>query len=361
MKSFSLATYTLSGGVAVAWLAGCGGSQSPIAASGAMPQTSALTADAHRARLGQHRPTSCPCLYVANRGTVRGTTSVTVYPLAATGNVKPIQEIQGSKTGLLSPHDVAVDATGRIYVANTGSVSVTVYAPGATGNAKPIRTIIGRRTGLAFPTGIAIDSVNGDIYVLNNRTDSYGDGSITVYTPDANGNAKPAKVIKGPNTRLTFPNCLALDASGNIYVTNRYSYVTFYPAGSAGDVAPTRTIEGNMTEIHLPTQVALDSSVNVYLANYESRSANVYASGANGNVAPFQQIHGRRTTIAGAFGVAVDADRDIYVANVYNKKETAFTGRITVYAAGANGSVRPIQTIEGDRTGLAWPTGIAIH
>ena len=42
MKSFGLGKYALSGGVAVAMLAGCGGSQPPIGAPGAMPQSSNL-------------------------------------------------------------------------------------------------------------------------------------------------------------------------------------------------------------------------------------------------------------------------------------------------------------------------------
>ncbi|MGC1757916.1 MAG: hypothetical protein WA215_11375 [Candidatus Cybelea sp.] len=43
MKSFGLGSYALSAGVAVALLAGCGGSQLPIGAPGAMPQASAVT------------------------------------------------------------------------------------------------------------------------------------------------------------------------------------------------------------------------------------------------------------------------------------------------------------------------------
>jgi hypothetical protein len=337
-------------------LAGCGGSQPPIGAPGVIPRSLPSSAQGNR-ELRKRRITSCPCLYVANRNT----SSVTVYPVGATGDVRPIQDIQGAKTGLRYPHDVAVDASGNIYAANTGASSVTVYAPGATGNTKPIKTIRGRRTGLALPTGIAIDSVNADIYVLNNRTDSYGDGSVTIYPPGANGNIKPIAVIQGPSTRLIFPNCLALDASGDVYVTNRFDYVTFYPAGSTGNIAPTRTIEGNLTQIHLPTQIALDSSLNIYTVNYEGESATVYAAGANGNVAPIQSIHGGRTKIAGPFGIGLDAAGDIYTANIYNKSKTAFEGRITVYAAGSNGSVRPIETIEGNHTALAWPTGIAIR
>ena len=44
MKRFGLGSYALSGGVAVALLAGCGGLQPPIGAQGAMPQSAVLAA-----------------------------------------------------------------------------------------------------------------------------------------------------------------------------------------------------------------------------------------------------------------------------------------------------------------------------
>jgi len=38
---------------------------------------------------------------------------------------------------------LALDTSGKIYVANQGGASVTVHAKGATGNATPIATING--------------------------------------------------------------------------------------------------------------------------------------------------------------------------------------------------------------------------
>lgn len=346
MKSSGLGRYVLCSCAVAAMLAGCSASHPTIGGPGVTPQS--LRGSIHGA---------CPCLYVANRNT----SSVTVYPIGASGNVKPIQNIHGSKTGLRYPHDVAVDASGTIYATNTGAASVTVYAPGSTGNAKPIEAIHGRKTGLTDPTGIAIDSVNGDIYVLNNRTDSQGNSRLTIYPPGANGNVSPVAVIEGPSTGLVSSNGLALDADGNIYVTNRNNSITFYPAGSTGNIAPTRTIKGILTLIHLPTQIALDSSLNIYTANFDGNSATVYAAGANGNVGPIQVIHGHQAGIAGTEGTAVDANGNIYVANIYSRGAKKFEGRVTVYAAGSNGNVRPIRVIEGNQTGLVWPTGLAIR
>ncbi|MGC1985542.1 MAG: hypothetical protein WA668_09155, partial [Candidatus Cybelea sp.] len=64
MKSFGLSRYALSGGVAVALLAGCGRSQPPIGAPGAMP-LSAIAAHADRSA-------KYKVLYSFNGGTYGG-------------------------------------------------------------------------------------------------------------------------------------------------------------------------------------------------------------------------------------------------------------------------------------------------
>ena len=329
-------------GVAAALFAGCAGSQSPIASPGVMPQSGFLN---------KHRATSCPCLYVANSND-----SITVYASGATGNAKPIEDIRGSQTGLSHPHDVAVDESGNIYVVNIAPTSITVYAPGATGKAKPIETISGSSTGLASPTGIAIDPDNGDIYVSNIAGGRSGKGSVTIYAPGSNGNVSPLGVIQGWKTRLDHPNCLAVDASGNIAVTNAYGYVTIYAAGKTGNIAPMRTLAGVLTKLKDPTQVTVDSSLNTYVANARNNRLTVYGAGAHGNVAPIQDIHGRQTNLRVPIGTAVDAAGNIYAASGIGAQSS-----ITIYAAGSNGNVHPIDTIEGSHTDLGYPQGITIR
>jgi hypothetical protein len=333
----------------------------------------------------QREHSQCPCLYVADP-TYEGSTSnprITVYPKQASGNVRPIEEIIGSNTGLSYPIAVAVDKSGDIYVVNyTGEVSgsghlgsITVYAPGATGNVSPTATIAGSRTALSGPQGIAIDPVNGEIYVSNEPTGSdpaigsSEEGSISIYARGSNGNVAPLARIHGSATELGDPFGLTFDDAGNLYVASVVSgsesdSVAVFAAGSNGNVAPTRIIQGNLTELSEPTQVALDSSLNMYVVNHAGKGVTVYAAGANGNVAPVRMITGDRTELSYPFGVAVAGDGDVYVANTFTLKfqeAPKNSGSITVYAAGANGNRAPIRKIQGRNTGLADPNEIVIR
>lgn len=187
---------------------------------------------------------------------------VNEYAAGSTGNVAPTATISGSNTNLVSPAGIAVGATEKIYVTNLGMggastvPTVNVYAAGTKGNVAPIATISGSSTGLSGPNGIALDS-SGKIYVAN-----AGNDTVTVYAAGANGNVAPTATIGGPNTGLANPTGVALDNAGNIYVAN-YGHtrnsgtVTSYPAGANGNVAPTMTISGSNTDISSPRSVTL--------------------------------------------------------------------------------------------------------
>jgi len=137
--------------------------------------------------------------------------TILVFGAGASGNVRPTDTIVGGNTGLDAPMGVALDPGGRIYVANYGtgsaSPSVTVYDAGATGNATPIATIKGASTLLDQPIGIALDAA-GRIYVANSGTTS-AQYRITVYAANANGDVAPVATLSGANTGLSVPSHLA--------------------------------------------------------------------------------------------------------------------------------------------------------
>ncbi|MGA8796810.1 MAG: hypothetical protein WCE97_06455 [Candidatus Cybelea sp.] len=153
MKSFGLGTFALHGGVALALLAGCGGSQ-PIDAPGATAPSegSWMRADAKNGDL----------LYVSNPGN----NTVTVYAYQS-------RKLVGTLDGFSDPAGLCTDMAGDVWITNEGEQDVIEYAHGGT---QPIQTL---DDGSEQPSACSVDKTTGNLAVLNAD-------NVAVY-PDASG------------------------------------------------------------------------------------------------------------------------------------------------------------------------------
>jgi DNA-binding beta-propeller fold protein YncE len=107
------------------------------------------------------------------------------------GDVKPLRVIQGSRTQLNWPFQIALDPVhNEIAVANLGGNSVLVFKRTAQGNVAPVRVIKGPHTGLMYPIGVAYDTVHNQLWVVN-----YGHEAL-IYDRSASGDATPVRVIR---------------------------------------------------------------------------------------------------------------------------------------------------------------------
>jgi hypothetical protein len=139
--------------------------------------------------------------------------SITIYRADAKGDVAPIRQIQGDKTGLNWPMSLDVDRDrNEIAVANDGDSSIRVFRRTDTGNVAPVRVIKGPRTLINGPMGVAYDLKNNEIWVAN-----YGDHTALVFPITATGNAAPKRILRNapagsPTVGFGNPGAVAYDS-----------------------------------------------------------------------------------------------------------------------------------------------------
>lgn len=242
------------------------------------------------------------------------------------------------------PQDVAVDAQGTVYAAAI-SEGVLKLAPGAQS------AVSVKFTGLQVVTSVGVDGA-GNLYAVDddgsNKPGSVGrvqkrtpadvqsalpftglghglrlavtpDGTAYVADRSHNRVLKLAPDATGPIelpfTGLKNPGYVAVDAAGNVYVSE-----TVYPAES-GNPRVLMLAAGSTNQSVLPITaemqraIAVDASGNVYLAG--TQSVTVLAKGAQQPTRlPFTSSRGRTPDLV---GMAVDAKGNIYLADNANE------------------------------------------
>jgi hypothetical protein len=344
VKTSYVGRFVLSVGAAAALLAGCGGAQTgPAALAGSAREPASHGAAKY--------------IYVANeiRTNSKWTSSVNIYSTLVDGNVPPLTVIGGSQTQLTQVNGIVVNASGEIYVVDTDTNQIVGFAAGSSGNAAPNVVIGGSNTNLSWPIGLAQDAV-GNLYVANCGSDCNG-GSlppcVLEFAAGSNGDVAPMKNISGSETQLSHANAVALDASGNIYVSNisgGNSIDVFAPSAN-GNVAPSRVISGSQTLLDGPLGLAVDQH-GIYTDSDYGSYLERFGLTANGNVPPEAAISGGNTRLSGPDGIAVDSVGTLYATS---------RQRILAYPARAHGNVHPSVKIKGADTQLNAPVFLYVQ
>ncbi len=215
--------------------------------------------------------------------------AVVIYGQGAEKLDPPVRTLRGVNTGLADPHGVILDDThNELIVANHGNwtlyhpnsdhdempkeipispghfehPSISVYGVEAQGDAKPIRVIQGEKTGLDWPMQIDEDVSRNEIAVAN-----FGADSIAIFRRADQGNVAPIRVIKGEHTGIVGPVGVAIDVKNDeIWVANYGDHTAVvFPRGASGDVAPKRIIR------NAPKDSATCGFTNASSATYDSK------------------------------------------------------------------------------------------
>jgi hypothetical protein len=201
MKRLGLSRYALAIGAASALLAGCGGSQPPIGAPGAMPQSrAAARRDAHAKSWMLPGTADQDLLYISNQ---QGEVYVYTYPQ---GQPVGTLELGADSAGECS------DSSGNVFLTTASDSGGTVYEY-AHGGTSPIASL--SDPGLA--NACSIDPATGDLAVSNyvDHTNPYNPyyGSVAIYA-GAQGNP----TMYYPQQSIQFIFC-GYNDKGTLYLT----------------------------------------------------------------------------------------------------------------------------------------------
>ncbi len=218
---------------------------------------------------------------------------------------------------LAGPLALALDGQEQLYVVEQVKKQISVFDP--AGNR--VRSIT--HPDLVRPSGIALDRARARIYLADSgrgRRDGKAPGhDIKVFKLDGALIDTIGEGFGGAPGQFRFPTYLALDADGNLYVTDTLNsrVQVFDPDGKYVKKFGERGAAFGMFD--KPKGVALDSFGNVYVV--DSGWSNVQIFNQKGQVLLF---FGGRGQLPGLLknpsAVAIDASNNIYVADFVNHR-----------------------------------------
>ncbi len=302
-----------------------------------------------------------------------------------------VSEGSGYNTGFIMTN-IEIDPLSIVYPSGThvlqAGVAMSPIVPTITGGLPVFNT---QSTSTYAGTGF-YGSSNGQSHLSNFYYPCYTtfDASGNMYVADFYNHKvrkiSPSGVVStlagsgtagyqdgaGSTARFVYPSGVAVDASGNVYVTDRDNHRIrkITPSGVVSTLAGSGSIgsangTGTAASFYTPTGITIDGSGNLYVSDYNNHRirkitplgvVTTYAgTGAQG----FSNGAALSATFRNPHGLTMDSQGNLYVADRHNYaiRKISNTGVVSTIAGdGTSGYANGI----GTSARFGWPNAVAI-
>jgi hypothetical protein len=299
-------------------------------------------------------------------------------PATAGGDVIPLRQVYDPYPVF---NGIAIDPENNLVaMSDVNRKSLLSYARLADSQrgdiTAPAHQIFGPLTNVGFVAGIFMDSQRREIFAINNDIED----TMVVLPYDAQGNQAPKRILSVPHQAWGLAMSRTHD---QIAITvELQEAVVIYKRDARNVEAPMRVIRGPRAGLADPHGIFWDDRHNeIGVANHGNyrgmvkdqgagcaptgtadpeagavlpASITTYSGDARGDAQPLRTIQGDKTRLDFPMGLADDPANDEFA--VANNGDSS----VLVFARTANGNVAPIRALAGAKTGINRPMGVAI-
>jgi sugar lactone lactonase YvrE len=318
-------------------------------------------------------------VYVADtwNNRIRKVTPAGVVTTLAGSGTAAFADGTGTAASFFRPNGVAVDGSGNLVVADGSNCRIRRVTPAGVVTTIAGSGVFGYADGAAaaaafnVPYGVAVDA-SGNVFVAdtgNNRIRKVTPaGAVTTL---AGSGFQGTTDGPGSTATINYPRAVAVDGSGNVWVVDDTSLVRkVTPAGVVSTFAGTGAMggadgTGTAAAFSTPWGIAVDGAGNLYVADTTNNRirkvspAAVVTTLAGSGTAGAVNGTGTAASFYLPAGVAADRFGNVYVADTYNNRirKIAPGGVVTTLAGRASPGA---QDGPGATATFYYPEGVAV-